>query len=277
MNKKGFTLIELIMVIIIIGIIGMMTIPGIMKSLTESRKNSGENVEKILKSNLEMYNIDNEADLWCNRDDYDSNEEYEELCGEEENSNNVNFTDLKQRNPDIDLGECLLKGTNSLTITKIENHKYKYSVNIVCSKDFTGENKSDYSSDGIHLNIDNTDYRLIRSKEHSTYKTNLKIFINDEDKSGKGIRDSEALLKEYIPDLTSSLLGSVILLGQGLPQRFTNNTPSGRKEVLEKLSKSDFMIEDLKNRITNRKSELNTELRTCEDDILAFKINENKS
>ena len=96
----------------------------------------------------------------------------------------------------------------------------------------------------------------------------LKIQKNGVDISGKGLRQSEALLEEYLPDLTSSLIGSVIVLGQGLPQKFTNNSPSGRKEVLEKLFKSDFMIQDLKNRISARKNELNEELRKVQDDKL---------
>ena len=120
----------------------------------------------------------------------------------------------------------------------------------------------------LEFNIDNNNYRILRSKDHKEYKTNLKVYINGEDKSGKGIRDTEQLLLEYLPDLTSSLIGSVIILGQGLPQRFSNNTPSGRKEVLEKLSKSDFMIADLKDRISNRKKTLSDKLRTIEDNIL---------
>lgn len=111
-------------------------------------------------------------------------------------------------------------------------------------------------------------YIILRSKDSSEYKTDLKIFIDDEDKSGKGIRDSEKLLEQYLPDLTYQLLNSVILLGQGLPQRFTNNTPSGRKEVLEKLSKSDFMIEDLKSKLSLRKTTLQNDLRQVEDTIL---------
>ncbi len=120
----------------------------------------------------------------------------------------------------------------------------------------------------LNFNVDAKEYKIIRTKEHKEYKTTLKIFIDGEDMSGKGIRDSEKLLNEYLPDLTSSLIGSVIILGQGMPQRFSNNTPSGRKEVLEKLSKSDFMIQDLKNRISNRKSKLSEDLRTVEDNIL---------
>lgn len=120
----------------------------------------------------------------------------------------------------------------------------------------------------LNLTVDMKEYRIIRTKDHKEYKTTLKIFIDGEDASGKGIRDSEKLLNEYLPDLTSSLIGSVVILGQGMPQRFSNNTPSGRKEVLEKLSKSDFMIQDLKNRISARKSKLSEDLRTVEDNIL---------
>lgn len=130
-----------------------------------------------------------------------------------------------------------------------------------------------YGEDGCFVDldfcIDSTQYKLIRSKEHKVYKTNLQIFIDGQDASGKGIRDSDKLLQQYLPELTSSLIGSVIVLGQGLPQKFTNNTPSGRKEVLEKLSKSDFMIEDLKEKVSKRKTELTRELRGYEDAILA--------
>lgn len=126
-----------------------------------------------------------------------------------------------------------------------------------------------YGDDGavveILFNVDNQEYRLIRSKDHSLLKTNLKIYINGEDKSGKSIRDASKLLSEYLPDLTSSLIGSVVVLGQGLPGRFTNNSPSGRKELLEIMTKSNFMVDDLKNRLNSRLEVLNTHKRSCED------------
>ena len=131
-----------------------------------------------------------------------------------------------------------------------------------------------YTEDGCYVEItfsvDNNEYKVIRYKDYSNIGTNLKIFVNNEDKSGKGIRDTEKLLNQYLPDLTPSLIGSVIILGQGLPQRFTNNTPSGRKEILEKLSKSDFMIEDIKNKLFARKSVLNTDIRNLEDSNLSL-------
>lgn len=124
------------------------------------------------------------------------------------------------------------------------------------SKQVTNINGNDGAYVELDFTADGTDYKLIRTKDHSKYKTNLKIFINGEDKSGKGIRDSEQYLTQYLPELSAQMISSVIILGQGLPMRFTNNTPAGRKEVLESLSQSDFMIEDLKTKLLKRKSVL---------------------
>ena len=125
------------------------------------------------------------------------------------------------------------------------------------------------TNDGCYVeltfSIDDNEYVILRSKDDKIYKTNLKIYINGEDKSGKGIRESQTLLNQFLPDLTSSLVGSVIILGQGLPHKFTDNTPSGRKETLEKLSKSDFMIQDIKDRVTKRIDDIDKKLRDLED------------
>lgn len=116
----------------------------------------------------------------------------------------------------------------------------------------------------LDFTVDETGYKIVRTKNPS----NLKLFVNGEDKSGKGIRDTEKILTEYLPDLTHTLLNSVIILGQGLPQKFTNNTPSGRKEVLEKLSNSDFMIADLKNRVADRYTQLTDALHKTELELV---------
>ena len=143
-------------------------------------------------------------------------------------------------------------------------------VTIRGTKDVVNIHTDDGAFVALDMDVDGKNFKILRSKNHSKYKTNLLIYIDGKNVSGKGIRDSDALLQQYLPDLTASLLGSVIILGQGLPQRFTNNTPSGRKEVLEKLSKSDFMIEDLKNRITKRKQQLSQKIREEEDKILSL-------
>lgn len=123
-------------------------------------------------------------------------------------------------------------------------------------------NKS-FESDGCYVKLDfyadDKIVELLRSKNHKKYKTNLLITVNGNDISAKGIRDSEKVFAQTFPELTSDLIGSVIILGQGLPNRFTGNTPSGRKQVLEQLTNSDFMIESLKYRILSREQELKSE------------------
>ena len=131
-------------------------------------------------------------------------------------------------------------------------------------KDVSNIYLNETTSVEVDFNINDTKYKVVRTKNPS----NIKIYINGEDKSGKGIRDGEQLLAEYIPSLTSTLINSVIILGQGLPQRFTANTPAGRKETLEKLSNSDFMITEIKDRISRRKTYLNNEIRNIEDNKL---------
>ena len=109
-------------------------------------------------------------------------------------------------------------------------------------------------------------FSLVR---YITPKSDLKIFKNDVDLSGKGIRESEKKLQELIPELNKDLIASTIIIGQGMPNKFSSFSPSGRKELLEKLTKSDFMIEDLKERIRNRSIELSTKIREFEDSLLA--------
>ena len=102
-------------------------------------------------------------------------------------------------------------------------------------------------------------------------KSDLKIFKNDADLSGKGIRESEKKLQEVLPDLTKDLIASTIIIGQGMPNKFSSFSPSGRKELLEKLTKSDFMIEDLKIRIQSRQQELSSKVREFEDSLIVNK------
>ncbi len=122
----------------------------------------------------------------------------------------------------------------------------------------------------LDFSIDDISYKVTRTKNHEKYKTNLFLEVNGKDCSGKGIRDTEKILKEYLPEIDSGLISSVIILGQGLPARFTSNTPSGRKDMLERMSKSDYMIQELKNRVSKRKAEVDRMKRDVEDHRLSL-------
>lgn len=119
------------------------------------------------------------------------------------------------------------------------------------------------------FSVDENEFELTRYVEPKSY---IKFIVNGVDKSGKGIRETTPTLNEYLTDLVSDgqLLGSVIILGQGLPCKLSANTPSGRKEVLEKLFKSDFMIQDLKRRLETVTNENNAQLREVEDLLLSL-------
>jgi DNA repair exonuclease SbcCD ATPase subunit len=56
-----------------------------------------------------------------------------------------------------------------------------------------------------------------------------------------------------------------------MPNKFSSFSPSGRKDLLEKLTKSDFMVEDIKQRVGTRHTELQKQLRDCEDSLLIHK------
>ena len=103
---------------------------------------------------------------------------------------------------------------------------------------------------------------------HIAPKSDLKISKNDIDISGKGLRESEKKLGEVLPDLTKDLIASTIIIGQGMPNKFSSFSPSGRKDLLEKLTKSDFMVEDIRQRVTTRLTDLQRQVRDCEDNLL---------
>lgn len=134
-----------------------------------------------------------------------------------------------------------------------------------------------YTNEGcsveVEFLVDNIEYKVARTRNHSVFKNNLFILKNGEELSGKGLRDSEKILSELLPDLTFNLLSSVVVLGQGLPNRFSNNTPSGRKELLESLTNTGYMIDYLKSNVEQRRALVDTHIREIEDNKL--KINTN--
>lgn len=175
-------------------------------------------------------------------------------------------------------GYTLVQGINkNVSDMAVSNGSGKSSIFEALSWCLTGElirgsknvkrlnsNEKDNCWVGLEFDIDDKHYEVCRYSNPSK----LQFIVNGENVSGKGIRDTEKILQEYLPNLNSSLIGSVIILGQGLPQRFSNNTPSGRKEVLETLSNSDVMLYDLKDRISKRSNELSDKERKLEDDLL---------
>jgi DNA repair exonuclease SbcCD ATPase subunit len=176
-------------------------------------------------------------------------------------------------------GFCLVSGQNNfIKDNALSNGSGKSFIWSAICYALTGETINGIKTNLKNINTEESDcyvqldflynkdlFSLIRT---ASPKTDLKILKNDVDLSGKGIRESEKKLQEILPELTKDLIASTIIIGQGMPNKFSSFSPSGRKELLEKLTKSDFMIEDLKERIHNRLTELSTKVREFEDSLL---------
>lgn len=176
-------------------------------------------------------------------------------------------------------GFCLVSGQNNyIKDNALSNGAGKSFLWSAICYALTGETLNGIRSNLKNINVTETDcyvqLEFLYNKDlfcltrAAAPKTDLKIFKNDIDLSGKGIRESDKKLQELLPDLNKDLIASTIIIGQGMPNKFSSFSPSGRKELLEKLTKSDFMIEDLKARISARQQELSSKVRELEDSLL---------
>ena len=177
-------------------------------------------------------------------------------------------------------GFCLVSGKNNFKKDNaLSNGSGKSFIWSAICFTLTGETLTGLHTNLKNINIedDNTCYVKLEFKVNADEyeitrtvepKSDLKIIKNNTDVSGKTYRESEKKLGDLLPDLTHDLIASTIIIGQGMPNKFSSFSPSGRKELLEKLTKSDFMIEDIKNRVSARQDELIRKIRECEDSIL---------
>lgn len=123
MNKKGFTLVELLMVIVILAVITALTLPNFVESIKENNDQKGNEIVNTLKQRLELLNKDiGDEDFWY----------------EENSNNNISIvvdgnieTDMttyyEKVIRDLDLsGYCVCE----LSITRNSENKYTYNAKI---------------------------------------------------------------------------------------------------------------------------------------------------
>ena len=115
----------------------------------------------------------------------------------------------------------------------------------------------------LEFSVDSNLFEITRSRDVKGH-ADLKVVVNGVNKSGKGVRESQEILDKYLPELTSDLIGEVIIVGQGMPHKFSNNTPSGRKDLLEKLSHSDYMLEDIRGKVEKRSETIKEKINEIE-------------
>lgn len=121
MNKKGFTLVELILIITLMAIISVIVIPNILDALSSSKQQKYESLYILVEKNMKLYNDKYSVDLWSN------NKTFFDFC--EGSSNCINgINKLKESGSDIVLDDCII---NTMTITKNDS-KYTYNLTMIC-------------------------------------------------------------------------------------------------------------------------------------------------
>jgi len=111
MKKKGFTLVEMLLVIALIATITAVVIPNIVSSISEGKVRECESYVTLLEDNLEMYNKD-----MGNRLTFNSG-----IAA-------VSFDTLKSRVSEINIGDT---GVNELKIKK-NGSRFLYCAIITC-------------------------------------------------------------------------------------------------------------------------------------------------
>ena len=129
MNKKGFTLTELLVVIVILGIIAMITVPIINNAIADSRKKTYEEQERSIVNAAKLYMANYSTELPA-----------ENKC--------ISVEDLKEKGllKYKDIKNPLYNRTSSNPIEKDKNFDGAVSVNRNGSKyEYTYVDKSDCS------------------------------------------------------------------------------------------------------------------------------------
>lgn len=136
-NKKGFTLVEMILVVVLLAIITIVALPNIFDAVSESERQKYKNIEDNLFKALELYNSDKQEDIWQT---VTSDEIYRPTLSQLQKINsNIEVTDCT-----VDLLQIDKKSTKIKDATEDENAKYEnsytYKVCITCKDVY----KSDY-------------------------------------------------------------------------------------------------------------------------------------
>jgi prepilin-type N-terminal cleavage/methylation domain-containing protein len=122
MNKKGFTLVELILVITLMAVISVLVIPNILDALSSSKQQKYESLYKLVEKNMKLYNDKYSIDLWNNENTFF------DFCEGDTQGCNSGIEKLKESGSDLNLDDCVI---NTMTITK-NDAKYNYSLTMTC-------------------------------------------------------------------------------------------------------------------------------------------------
>ena len=127
MNKKGFTLVELILVITLMAIISVLVIPNIMDSLDSSKEEKYKSMVKLVQKNMKYYNEKNEIDLWG-----EDAEGVIDMCEGSESGCITGLAKIKESGSELNFDDCTVE---VMTIVKTGD-KYQYNTTLLCNDQY---------------------------------------------------------------------------------------------------------------------------------------------
>lgn len=83
-------------------------------------------------------------------------------------------------------------------------------------------------------------------------------------------KETQELINQKFPFFTPTFIGATVIIGQNMPNAFTNNKPSARKQILEELTNSSFMIEEIKTMLSDKKTDWSNELNELNTSIVVL-------
>lgn len=114
-NRKGFSLIELVIVISILSLIALITIPSARNAIVSINNKKYESIEKQILDRAKLYIEDHQ-------DTFDT-------------QSNNQITDIKSSVgyllSDLNIGDCII---NCLTVQKKATNRFESKVKITCNK-----------------------------------------------------------------------------------------------------------------------------------------------
>lgn len=118
------------------------------------------------------------------------------------------------------------------------------------------EGSKDGCSCELTLQVDDKTYKIVRSKNHPTLGNTCQLYEDDVLISDQ-TKKSQDMISKLIPVTSSDILGSIALLGQGLPYKFSSLSPIKRKDLLETMSGTGSQIDKVKYQLDLEESKYN--------------------
>lgn len=180
-----------------------------------------------------------------------------------------------------DNGFVLVRGINNETSTPQSNGSGKSAIFDSIFWTLTGETLrgsdsvvNEKTSDGckctLNFTVDDKEYVIVRTSSdkelgNTCIITENGVVLSDQTKKSKEV------ISKILPSLTSDILGSIVILGQGLPYKFSSLSPIKRKDLLEVLSGSSGKIDQLKFQLDQKENKYSQDKQNLVTNLVSMR------